>query len=54
MGGRSAQSRCTACIHINRVVFSMPGHIWVGELPKQNLLVGKQVGISEEKNRNVQ
>jgi hypothetical protein len=26
--GRSAQSRRTACNHINCVVFSLPGHIW--------------------------
>ena len=27
---RSSQSRCTACNHINCVVFSLPGHIWEG------------------------
>jgi hypothetical protein len=36
--GRSAQSRRTACIHINLVMFSLPGHIWVGELPQHFLL----------------
>jgi hypothetical protein len=28
--GRSAQSKHTACKHINCVVFSLPGHIWEG------------------------
>ena len=27
--GRSAQSRCILCNHINCVVFSLPGYIWV-------------------------
>jgi hypothetical protein len=30
--GRSAQSRHSACVHINSVVFSLLGHIWVGDL----------------------
>jgi hypothetical protein len=30
--GRSDQCRRTACIHINKVVFSLPGLIWVGDL----------------------
>ena len=30
MVGRSAQSKHTACKHINCVVFSLPGHIWEG------------------------
>jgi hypothetical protein len=29
---RSAQSRHKAHIHINCVVFSLPGHIWDGEI----------------------
>jgi hypothetical protein len=33
--GRSAQSRHTVCIHINCVVFSLPGHICIGDLPQQ-------------------
>ena len=32
--GRFAQSLHTACIHINWVVFLLPGHIWVGDLPQ--------------------
>jgi hypothetical protein len=33
--GRSAQSRRTAWIHINCVVLSLSGLIWVGTLPQQ-------------------
>ena len=34
--GRSAQSRQAACNHINSVVFSLLGHIWVGDLPQHH------------------
>ena len=33
--GRSAQSRRTAWIHINWVVFSLLEHIWVGDSPQR-------------------
>ena len=37
--GRSAQSRHIAYIHVNCVVFSLPGLIWVGDLPQQLLTI---------------
>jgi hypothetical protein len=40
--GRFARSRCSAYIHINCVVFSLPGHIWDGDLLQQ-ASVGKDV-----------
>ena len=33
--GKDVVSRCAACVNMNRVVFSLPGFIWVGDLPPQ-------------------